>query len=112
LDAGLGQYWELVAEPEVYLWDGTSTLDFGCGDAGWAHLDPMDADGRAAVTLHGCAWATNTPFDGSGWLEPRTGEAALQLTNRVTNSDLHLQTDHQGVHVTGTWRGERVDARW
>jgi TAP-like protein len=112
LDAALGQYWELLAEPEVYLWDGTSPLDFGCGDAGWAHLDPTDADGHASLTLHGCSWSSNTPFDGFGWLVPGSRDASLQLTSRSTNTDLHLETDHQGVHVTGTWHGTTVDGRW
>ncbi len=109
-DAGLGLYWELVAEPEIYVWDGTSGLDFGCGDAGWVHLDPMDNDGHAPVTLHGCSWAADTPFGGSGWLAPNTGEADLQLTNGA--GTLHVETDNLGVHVTGSWHGTPVDVRW
>jgi hypothetical protein len=108
-DAALGVYREILAAPEVAIWRGGDVLSLGCAEGGYLRLDPIDTDGRADVSLHGCSWASNATFDGTGWIDLSSTSASLDLL--ATRGRLHLEADLDGDHLTGTWGGTTIDER-
>jgi pimeloyl-ACP methyl ester carboxylesterase len=98
---------ELYAAPEYYAWQGFEPLEFGCRFAGRARVD-FDAD-SFRITLVDCEFARGLPIDGTGSVDPETGD--VDLTVKVPRGELTYRYEGGRRSVEGTWKGEPVDLR-
>ena len=96
---------ELFADPSYALWAGREELRVGCRAGGFFVVTAATVQDQ--IRFADCAFASGLPLTGVGSYTFATGVVNWTVTSGRDQLDFRSDRDHG--HVSGTWKGAKVD---